>query len=557
MADSNAKELCQRAEKLFSARTSTLNLWQEIAENFYPERADFTITRSSQYGFADHLFATDPVMMRRDLANAISAMTRPSDRQWGKPQVEDDQLNEADGVREYLDYLGKVQWRAMYDPKALFIRSTKEADHDLVTFGNAVMSSEPNMQEGRLLYRTWHIRDCAWADNSDGVVDLLYRKMKLHARTAMQMFSQPGDVLHESIKKACEKDPTQEFEFMHCMMPAKDYEYVSGNKPKVKMPFVSVYVDVMNKQVVRERPSYEFRYIVQRWQTIPGVAYAVSPATLTALPDARMMQALSRIIMEAGEKSVDPPMKATEEAVKGQINLYAGGTTWVDREYDEKMGPAIEPIPLGTNAGLGVNLFDRIQMIINNAFYLNKLALPQSQGKTAYETAQLVEESLRASAPLFEPMEANNALILDQTMTMLQRVGAFGPPQIMPPALQGKTVTFSFSNPLHDAIERAKVMQFQGLAGLIQVGSQLDPTITADVDARQAFRDAVEGSGAPAQWLREKKVADAAAAQQQKMQQMGQLAAAAHAGGQAAQSVGKGVQALTAPAPMPTTGVAA
>lgn len=544
MADDNAKELCLRSDKMFSARSSTLSLWQEIAEQFYPERADFTSERQSQFGFADHLYATDPSMMRRDLANAVSAMTRPSDRQWGVPTVDDDQLAEDDEVRAYLEWMGKVQWRHMYNPKASFIRGSKEADHDLVTFGNAVMSNEPNLSTGTLLYRTWHPRDCAWADNAEGVTDLLYRKMKLTARVAVQMFSQGGDKLHESITKACEKDPMKEFEFLHCMMPSVDYQYVTKEKPKVKFAFVSVYVDLQNRCIVRERPSHDFRYIVQRWQTLPGCAYAVSPATITALPEARMMQALSRIIMEAGEKSVDPPLKATEEAVRGQINLFAGGTTWVDREYDERLGPAIEPIPLGTNAGLGVNLFGRIQEVIVSAFYLNKLTLPQSQGKTAYETAQLVEESLRASAPLFEPMEANNAIILDQTMSTLMRVGAFGPPQNIPPPLKGRNVTFSFNNPLHNAIERARVMQFQGMAQLAQMGATFDPTIVNDTDWRTAYRSAVQGGGAPAAWLKSRAQADEEVAKQQEEAQMAKVLGAANAGGQAAESIGKGVQAL-------------
>jgi hypothetical protein len=548
MTENNAKELCKRSDKLFSSRSATESLWQDLADQFYPERAEFTMTRQ-QEGFADHLFSTEPVMMRRDLGNAISAMTRPSGRQWGKPDVDDEKLREDDAVREYLDWMGQVQWRAMYDPKAQFVRATKEADHDLVTFGNAVCSVEANMAAGRLLYRAHHLKDCAWAENGEGAVDLMYRRMKLSARAAKSMFSQAGDVLHKTIHEACEKEPFREFDFIHVMMPAADYQYVSKAKPKINAPFVSIYLDVANQCIIREMPSFEFRYVVQRWSTLPGCAYAISPATITALPDARMMQTLSRIIMEAGEKSVDPPMKGTEEAVRGDINLYAGGMTWVDREYDERLGPALEPIMLGKDAGLGVNLFERLQLVINNAFYLNKLSLPQSQGKTAYETAQLVEESLRASAPLFEPMETNNAAILDTTNAILMRVGAFGPVDAMPDALSGRNVTFSFQNPLHDAIERAKVMQYQGMVQLVGMGAQFDPAIVQDVDWREANRDAIQGGGAPAKWLKTKDEADEAAEQQAQKAQLAELMAAANMGGQAAESVGKGAMAMNMQGP--------
>ena len=232
MADGNAKELLTRSEKLFDGRQSTLSLWQELGDQFYPERAEFTTVRDPGESFASHLFSTDPVMMRRDLGNQISAMTRPGSKQWGIPRVNDEKLMDDQVNRAYLDWLGKVQWSAMYDERCNFVRSTKEADHDLVTFGNAVLSAEVNQTAGRLRYMCHHLRDCAWSVNRDGVTDLMNRKFKLQARVAKQMFSMPGDVLHEKIHKACEKEPFKEFNFLHVMMPADDYDYVSRESRK-------------------------------------------------------------------------------------------------------------------------------------------------------------------------------------------------------------------------------------------------------------------------------------------------------------------------------------
>lgn len=544
--ENNCKELLSRSARMFDLRLPTLNLWQELADQFYPERGEFTQTRL-QEGFADHLFATEPVKMRRDLGNALSAMTRPGSRQWGKPDIDDATLRKDVGVRAYLDWLGATQWRHMYEPKAGFVRATKEADHDLVTFGNAVLSAEPNLTAGRLLYTCHHLKDCAWTDNSEGATDLMHRKIRMAARQIKQKFSQAGDRLDRKIHEACKKDGSQEFDFLHVMMPAEDYEYVTREKPRVRAPFVSIYLDVSNGCIVREAPSFEFRYIVERWTTMPGSPYAISPATITALPDARMMQVLSRIIMEAGEKSVDPPLKIVREAVSGEVNMYAGGTTDVDREYDERLGPAIEPMLMGKDAGLGLNMFDRLRAGMTEAFYLNKLNIPQKEGNplTAFETAQIVEENLRASAPLFEPMEINNAAILDTTFEILSRVGAFGPPESVPESIRGRKFSFTFSNPLHDAIERAKVMQFQGLTQLIAMGARIDPRITSDADMREAFRDGAMGSGMPATWLRPREEADEMADAVQQEQEMAKGLAAAESGGQAAANVGKAVQAMT------------
>jgi len=551
VADSNAKELLKRGDKLYAARSSSLALWQEVGDQFYPERADFTAERrATQTGISDHLFATDPPLMRRDLGNAFSSMLRPRGREWFKLDVEFDELKEQEGVGDWLDAASKVMRRAIYDRSANFVRATKEADHDFAAFGNAVISVEADLVGATLRYRTHHLRDCAWAENHEGVVDYLCRDIEMSARQVKQKFNLPRDVIHEAITKACEKDPDKECKVRHYMMPAADYEYVT-KQGKPKAPYVSVYVDVANCQVIREAQVPEFLYVVPRWATMSGSPYAVSPAALTALPDARMMQALARIIQEAGEKSIDPPLIATEEAIRGEINLFAGSVTWVDREYDERLGAAIAPLVLGKDAGLGIHLFDRIQLVLQNAWYLSKLSLPQQQAKTAFETAQLVEEFIRGAVPLFEPAETEyNLPLLDLTATILLRVGAFGRPEDMPEALRGRDLTFSFSNPLQDAVEKAKVMHHQVVLGLYGNAMAIDPTVLADLDIRTATRDAVRGSGAPSDWLHEREDADEIADGIKQKMDMAEGVGLAGAGGAAAEAIGRGVQAIS-PQPQP------
>ena len=93
MADSNATELCKREERLFSAKANLDALNQELAYNFYPERADFTTQRALGTEFAIDLFDSAPVLARRDLGNARASMLRPRGSEWFIPQTSDDNLN--------------------------------------------------------------------------------------------------------------------------------------------------------------------------------------------------------------------------------------------------------------------------------------------------------------------------------------------------------------------------------------------------------------------------------------------------------------------------------
>jgi hypothetical protein len=229
---------------------------------------------------------------------------------------------------------------------------------------------------------------------------------------------------------------------------------------------------------------------------------------------------------------------ATHEVIKSEVDLSAGGITWIDREYDERLGEALRPLNLGRNVGLGVEILERQRTMLAEAFYLSKINLPQSREKTAYETARLVEEYVRNALPLFEPLEAEyNAGILDAVMNRALRLGAYGPPDMIPEALRGKDVQFRFVNPLREAMAKRKVMAFQESTGILAAAAQFKPDALAAVDVNTMLRDALHGAGAPALWLKSEEQMAAEQAQAQQMQQMQQLAGMVGTGAEVAKGV--------------------
>lgn len=541
--DNNGKELVKRGDKAFSRKQTFDGLCQALAEQFYPERAQFTTSHDWGEEFAEHLFDSMPVMVRRDLGNAFSSMLRPRGQPWFTLSTGDEDADHE--ARVWLDSRTEAMREYLYDHKAKFVRATKEGDHDYATFGNAILTVEERPSKDGLLFRCHHMKDCAWVEDMNGDPDTIWRNVSMTARQMKQFFGKTGDSLHRDVEKACEKEPDKAFKVRHIMMPAEDYELTRAKKAPKGADWVSLYVDCDHQHLIREASSYEFRYVVPRWQTISGSPYAVSPAAMTSLPDARTLQAMARVMLEAAEKAVDPPMKAQEQAVRGEINLHGGGITWVDAEYDERLGPTIEPLVNPGNVGLGVDMMMRVSAALREAWYLTKLNLPQQGDRTAYETAQLVEEFIRASIPLFEPMETEyNARLLDMSAQTLLRLGALGPTEEIPDTLAGQDIEFSFSNPLQDAINRNKVMQFQGAYQVSQMAREMDPEAAADFDVRKASRDAIEGSGAPSEWLTPEEEAEKKVEDQRQAQAVQQGIGEAAGAGQAAESVGKGLEAL-------------
>ncbi len=550
--DENAKELCRREDRQFKLKDSLHGLWQELALNFYPERADFTVERALGSEFAIDLFDSEPLRCRRDLGNARASMLRPAGQEWFRAVSKDDRDEDRPEIARMFDAINKQARGLIYHEDSGFVRAEKEADHDIVTFGNAIKTAESELnRDGNriLMIRDWHPRDCAWLDDPNGVrQDVMFRRFRASARHIRKQF--PDAELHPDITKELDgKDgnPDKEFKLCHVMMPADEYDYYK--KPKVqKAPWVSVYYDSDHKTLLRERPSQRFRYIVDRWETIAGSQYGYSPAAMTALPDGRGIQTMAMVLLEAGEKALDPPMKAVQGAVKGEINSFAAGVTWTDKSYDEKMGPAIEPLlPANLRPDIGIELINRTTYALRDTWYLTKLALPQ-QAKTAYETAQLVEEFIRANIPLFEPWTAGTAMMLNEVFAVLGGMGAFGELWSDGP----KNWEFRFKNPLQDAIERNKVNQAQASLGLLAGAIQVDPNVAHDIDVGKMTRDAIRGTGAPADWLvDEKQAADTKAA----AMQMGNIVGGINAAGQAAEVANTGLDAAAKLRDLTTTPV--
>lgn len=549
------RELCQQGKTLFDKRSPIVTLWQNIADQFYPERADFIVRRSIGEDFAAHLMSGFPAMCRRDLSNQIGAMLRPRGAPWFHPRTPIERVNKDQSAKTWLDWAGEVMRLAMYDDAAGFVRATREGDHDFATFGQAVLQVEQNQDLNGILVRNWHLRDVAWMENARLEIDRIHRKQRMDARSIVKFFNGKNGDIHQSVTTCLAREPFKEFNIQHVIVSADDYD-LSKAKNRRRLPFISIYIDTDNETILEEVPVKRTGYVIPRWQTVSGSPYAYSPASVIGIADARMLQRMTLTLLEAGEKAVDPPMVAVGEVVQGGVNVYAGGITYIDAEYDEKTGEALRPLPMD-KSGLqwGVDREQRVQDMIMRAFYLNQIQLPEISGDmTAYETQKRVEEYIRQALPLFEPMEAEyNGGLCDSIFDTLLDMGAFGNMiDDMPQILRGQDIRFTFESPLQAAQTRANSQAFLQSAQILATAAQLDPNAIYDFNVSQATRDAIEGAGAPANWIypqefADKRRAEATQAQQEQaaaQQTMMELSQGADVAGRAGDAMTKIGQAM-------------
>jgi hypothetical protein len=548
------QDLVAVGDKLFSDRSPILSLWQAMAENFHVMRADFTRTRYISEEFGSYLLSGRPARCHRDLKNAFTSMLRPRDKIWLHARTDNPRVNEDRQAKMWLDWASERQHKAMYDRRAQFVRATKDADGDFCAFGNTVIVREI-CDYDHLLYTTWHLRDVAWEENDKRVVDTMYFDWRPQARQMIQKFGKGKLGVATAVANLRNEERFKEIKARRILLPADEYDLPAQTTRGLK--FVSIYVDVENQHILEETPLRNWPVTCARWESagsMYGRQYGYSPPVVYGLPDARMQQQMMLSMLEASEMAVKPALITVGEAINGSTNLYAGGLTQVDADYDERTGEVLRPITMQLEGiRYGAEQLDRLEAGLDDAFFLNKIRFPEiTKQMTAYEASKLWDEFIRGSLPLFEPVEVEyNGDLCDGTFQDLLALGRFGSVEEMPQILRGRDITFQFDTPITVAAEKALTGAFEGMLQVLVAGAQVDPDVALLADMPKATREAIDGTGAPADWLlderkfderRQQKAQAAAAAAQAEAVAAGadvatRVATAADSAGRAAQSL--------------------
>lgn len=539
MMDSRAREVLRMGDGLFS-RENINELWQELALNFDPERAQHTEKRYDGEEFAEHLYSSYPTLAHRELSNMLDEFLFPND--FFSIHVDDEDLDEDDGNRKYLEYITDIQMRAMMDPVADLITARGETSRDFVTFGNGVIEFGKDTDGEALLFKNHPLWDAAWAKNANNKIDCLHHNWN---PTARQLKEQFGDKVSKEVNKALEKDPEKEFACRRAVLPARLYDYKS--KLGRRYPFVSLYVERDTQTVLEEIGQNYFPFVVPRWRPASKSPIGTSMVTDVALPDGRTLQVVMRTLREAGESYVNPPLIAMGDAIRNDIALYPGGITIADIEYDERLGEVLRPITQNSSGfPIGLEIATALKEDIRNAFFLDKIQLPEiSHQMTATEVRRRIQEHIRAASPISKPIQKEYLHPLcDGVFQLLMSEGAF-PVEHMPEALQERDIKFKFRSPLDELAEQNEADVFIDVRDTILLPSaQFDPSLMEIADLEKSTRDAMRAKGWKADWFKPKEAVAGRRAQMEQEAEAAKLMEEVGAAGQVAEQAGKGIDAV-------------
>ena len=516
-----AKNLLKRFDRLKSQRQNWESHWQEVADYMQPRKADVTKSRSKGDKRTELIFDSSPLQAVELLAASLHGMLTNPSTPWFSLRFKENDMENEDEAKEWLESATETMYTAFN--KSNFQQEIFELYHDLITFGTAAMFIEED-DEDVLKFSTRHINEMYIAENEKGKIDTVFRKFKLSARAAIQKF---GNV-SPNIATTAKKDPYEEVDILHAVYPRSDFD--PKKQDKSNMPFESVYLEAGTGEELSVSGFREFPFVVPRYLKASHEIYGRSPA-MTALPDVKMLNEMSKTTIKSAQKQVDPPLLVPDDGfilpvrtVPGGLNFYRAGTR--DR---------IETLNIGANTPLGLNMEEQRRNSIRNAFYVNQLMMQQGPQMTATEVIQRNEEKMRLLGPVLGRLQSELLKpLIDRCFALILRKNLFRP---APEFLAGKDIEIEYVSPLAKA---QKSTELQSIMRAIEImGSLANVAPVFDhINMDKLVRHLADIVGVPQKVLKPQSQLNAerqqAQAQQEQMQQMQQLQQVAEAGGKIA-----------------------
>ena len=513
------KGLLSRFDRLQGQRENWETHWQEVADYMQPRKADVTKRRARGDKRMEQVFDSSPIQAVELLAASLHGMLTNPSTPWFTLRFKDEEIQNEDEAKLWLESSTDAMYTAFN--RSNFQQEIFELYHDLITFGTAAMFIEED-DDDIIKFSTRHINEVFIAENDKGRIDTIYRKFKISARAAIQKF---GEAVSADVQTKAKKDPYEEIEILHAVYPRSDFN--PNKRDKANMPFESVYMEYKNGNELSVGGFREFPFVVPRYLKASNEIYGRSPA-MTALPDVKMLNEMSKTTIKAAQKQVDPPLLVPDDGfllpvrtVPGGLNFYRSGTR--DR---------IEPLNIGANNPLGLNMEQQRRESIRAVFYVNQLMMQQGPQMTATEVIQRNEEKMRLLGPVLGRLQSELLKpLIDRVFAVLLRNNML--PQA-PEFLSGRDVEIEYVSPLAKA---QKSTELQSIMRAVEIlGSLANVAPVFDyVNFDNLVKHLADIVGVPQKILKTQSQVNAerqqAQEQQQEMQQMQDLQKVAKAGG--------------------------
>lgn len=511
----NAQDLLKRDGQLRSQQSNWLSRWQDIADFVAPDRSRI-LNQVEGPIESDVLYDSTAIHASDMLASSIHGTMTPATQPWISFVMRDEELNDAQDVREWLEDDAKRIHKALRQSN--FTTTAHEFYRDLVKFGTACLFAEEKEAPADggfagFRFTAVPIGTYRVAEDKDGYVDTVFRDLKLSRRQCIAMWGQK--VGEDFLQKAANK-PDEIVEVLHAVYPRRDRAYDGKGNPKAgarNLPWASCYVLKQDKRVADEGGFEENPYIVARWSKLAGEVYGTGPSH-TAIYDIKTLNAFVMFMLQSIPLAMQPPSVERDDSVQGDLDRAPGGRIVVSGS-----GPLQDNfLFLDTKYKPEIAVDFRISMKaeIERQYHTDQLQLREAPQMTATEVQVRYELMQRLLGPTTGRLEAEYLNPLTwRCFSIMARRNAFAE---LPGSLQeavganstAADLDVQYEGPLARAqrtIEltaQDRVVAF--VAGIVQVIAAIDPKKAQELwdvlDLDKMIRDRAIVTGVPSDQLK-------------------------------------------------------
>ncbi|MAN64590.1 MAG: phage head-tail adapter protein [Parvibaculum sp.] len=508
----------KRYERMKSKRGTWESLWEEISERVLPRSSEFTGTRTPGDKRTDKMYDATSALALERFAAAVESLLTPRGARWHTLRTSDPELSRVPEVAAWFDAVENALFHYRYAPRANFASQMHEGYLSLGAFGTGGMFVDEKFDEG-FRYRAVHLSDMFIAENEHGIIDTVYRKMDCTARQVALMFN--DEDISKEVRDKANDNPDERVELLHVVAPRTDRDV--SMRDRINMEFGSAYYETKTKTVIEEGGYEDFPYIISRYVTGPRETYGRSPAMLV-LPDIKMLQAMSRVVIRAGEKVVDPPLLIADDGVILPVNTRAGGATFA--RLDGRTQAPIQPLNTGGRPDIGEDMMERRRRTINDAFLVTLFQiLVDSPAMTATEVLQRAQEKGALLAPTVGRQQSETlGPLIERELGILARQGLL--PEV-PEILQGQEYQVEYVSPLSRAMKSEEGVGILRTLEMVQPIAAVDPSVMDNFNFDEITRVLADVNGVPQSILNDQEQIQQVRqgrAQQQQLQQAVQAA---------------------------------
>jgi len=461
--------LIMRYEKLQSDRAPFENDWMDIRDLVRPISVGYHkmsgtyVTLRTEFMYD----GTAPDALEQLAAALHSYLTNPAER-FFELEVEGnfDATQDPDAL-EWLERCSDIIYDSYKREDVMLNTALHEVFLDIGSFGTAIMGQEWSQNNQDLIFSSKPISDCYLLENAEGRVDTIYRKTVWTKRQLEQEF---GDLPPDIMK---EKNADKAFDVLHCVYPRTDRNPV--NPSKLNKKFASVWICTTTKELLREDGYDTLCYHTPRWTKLSGEVYGRSPAK-KCLPDIKMLNAMEKTLLKAGQKAVDPPTVIQDEGFLLPIRTTPGALIYKEAGTEDPM-----PLKFEGNLPWGLEQANGKREFINKCFYADWIKMEkQNVEMTAYEVADRREEKLRMMAPMLGRL-ASELLgpMIQRSYYLLNNHGRI---PLAPATIQGKRLKVGYMSPASRAQTGVKAMAMGRFISELIPLLQINPGIMDAVD---------------------------------------------------------------------------